>query len=120
MLRILVVDDEKPIRQLLSRWLAAWGYEVREAGNATDALALLTESPVSIVLCDVSMPDHDGLWLTDRIREQWPETAVIMASGAQDIEVIRSTRRKGAVDFVPKPFGREVLRQALLRAQPAA
>jgi CheY-like chemotaxis protein len=120
MLRILVVDDEKPIRQLLSRWLAAWGYDVRDAASATEALVLMAESPASIVLCDVSMPDHDGLWLTDRIREQWPETAVIMASGAQDLEVIRSTRRKGAVDFVPKPFGREVLRQALQRAQQAA
>ncbi len=117
---VLIVDDEEPIRLLLSRWLQMWGYEARVAVSAADALAQLETAPASIVLCDVMMPVQDGLWLTDRIRERWPGTAIIMASGAQDMETVTSTRKKGAVDFVSKPFGREMLRQALLRASVAA
>ena len=113
---VLIVDDEEPIRLLLSRWLQTWGYEARVAVSAADAIAQLETAPASIVLCDVMMPVHDGLWLVDRIRERWPDTAIIMASGVQDIETVKSTQRKGAVDFVPKPFGREQLRQALQRA----
>ncbi|HKY20133.1 MAG TPA: response regulator [Vicinamibacterales bacterium] len=119
MATVLIVDDEEQIRLLLRRWLQTWGYDARVAVSAADALAQLETTPASIVLCDVIMPVHDGLWLTDRIRERWPDTAVIMASGAQDIETVKSTRRKGAVDFVPKPFGREQLRQALERAAAA-
>ena len=117
---VLIVDDEESIRTLLSRWLESWGYTARVAVSAADAIAQLETAPASIVLCDVMMPVQDGLWLTDRIRERWPQTAVIMASGAQDIETVKSTRKKGAVDFVPKPFGREQLRQALQRAASAA
>jgi DNA-binding NtrC family response regulator len=110
---VLIVDDEEQIRWLLSRWLTNWGYEARVAVSAKDALEQLAASPAAIVLCDVMMPVNDGLWLTDQIRERWPATAVIMASGAQDMETVSATRKKGAVAFVPKPFGRETLRQAL-------
>lgn len=113
---VLIVDDEESIRLLLSRWLQSWGYETRVAVSAVDALAQMETEPAAIVLCDVRMPVYDGLWLTDRIRERWPETAIIMASGAQDLETVTATRKKGAVGFVPKPFGREMVRQALVRA----
>jgi DNA-binding NtrC family response regulator len=114
---VLIVDDEEPIRLLLGRWLSAWGYDIRMAVSADDALEQMAFAQPAIVLCDVMMPDHDGLWLTDRIREQWPHVAVIMASGAQDMDTVRSTKKKGAIGFVPKPFDRELLRQALLRAE---
>jgi len=117
MSRVLIVDDEEPIRHLLDRWLTAWGYDAHTAVGAVDALEQMAAAPPEIVLCDVMMPVHDGLWLTDRIRERWPEVAVIMASGAQDMATVTSTRKKGAVAFVPKPFDRELLRQALLRAE---
>ena len=117
MSRVLIVDDEEQVRRLLARWLSSWGYEARMAVSACDALEQMAAAPPAIVLCDVMMPVHDGLWLTDRIREQWPEVAVIMASGAQDMATVTSTKKKGAVGFVPKPFGRETLRQALLRAE---
>jgi len=113
---VLIVDDEESIRLLLSRWLQSWGYEIRVAVSAADALAQMETEPAATVLCDVRMPVYDGLWLTDRIRERWPETAIIMASGAQDMETVNAARKKGAVGFVPKPFGREMVRQALVRA----
>ena len=113
---VLVVDDEEAIRRLLSRWLAGWGYEAKEAGNADDALEIMAGNPAEIILCDVMMPVHDGIWLAEQVRSRWPQTAVIMASSAQDMETVMRMRKQGAVDYVTKPFGREMLRQALQRA----
>ncbi len=113
---VMIVDDEEGVRQLLSRWLSAWGYEARAASSAADAIEQLTLQPASIVLCDVMMPVHDGLWLAEQIARLWPNTAVIMASGAQDMNTVTRSRKQGAIDFVTKPFGREMLLQALRRA----
>jgi len=113
---VLVVDDEESIRRLLTRWLETWGYQAKQASNATDAIELMSAEPASIMLCDVMMPVHDGIWLTEQVRNRWPDTAVIMASSAQDMETVLKMRKQGAVDYVTKPFGREMLRQALQRA----
>jgi DNA-binding NtrC family response regulator len=113
---VLVVDDEETIRRLLTRWLADWGYDAKEAANADDAIVMMTAQPADIILCDVYMPVHDGVWLAEQVRGRWPQTAVIMASGAQDMETVMRMRKQGAVDYVTKPFGREMLRQALQRA----
>ena len=113
---VLVVDDEESIRKLLTRWLAGWGYQSKEAGNANEAIERMTAEPAAIILCDVMMPVHDGIWLAEQVRARWPQTAVIMASSAQDMETVMRMRKQGAVDYVTKPFGREMLRQALQRA----
>jgi CheY-like chemotaxis protein len=113
---VLVVDDEEAIRRLLTRWLTGWGYEAKEAANADDALEIMAAEPAEIILCDVMMPVHDGIWLAEQVRGRWPQTAVIMASSAQDMETVMRMRKQGAVDYVTKPFGREMLRQALQRA----
>ena len=113
---VLVVDDEEAIRRLLTRWLSGWGYEAKEAANANDAIDIMAAEPADIMLCDVMMPVHDGIWLAEQVRARWPQTAVIMASSAQDMETVMRMRKQGAVDYVTKPFGREMLRQALQRA----
>lgn len=113
---VLVVDDEDAIRHLLVRWLAGWGYEAKQAANADDALEIMAAEPAEIMLCDVMMPVHDGIWLAEQVRSRWPQTAVIMASSAQDMETVMRMRKQGAVDYVTKPFGREMLRQALQKA----
>ena len=113
---VLVVDDEEAIRRLLTRWLSGWGYEAKEAANADAAIDLMAAEPADIMLCDVMMPIHDGVWLAEQVRNRWPQTAVIMASSAQDIETVMRMRKQGVVDYVTKPFGREMLRQALYRA----
>ena len=113
---ILVVDDEESIRRLLTRWLTGWGYECKEAGNADAALELMAVEPATIILCDVMMPGHDGIWLAEQVCSRWPQTAIIIASSAQDMDTVTRMRKRGAVDYVTKPFGREMLRQALLRA----
>ena len=113
---VLVVDDEEAIRRLLIRWLEGWGYEARQAANAEEALEIMTAKAAEIMLCDVMMPVHDGIWLAEQVRTRWPQTAVIMASSAQDMETVMRMRKQGAIDYVTKPFGREMLRQALQRA----
>ena len=116
---VLVVDDEAPICRLLTRWLESWGYAVKEARSATEALEALMAEPASIMLCDIRMPGHDGLWLLERVRTRWPQTAIIMATGVDDIETVAKSQREGVVDYVTKPFGRELLLQALRRAEAA-
>ena len=113
---VLVVDDEDAIRRLLTRWLSGWGYDARQAANADEAIDMMAREPADIMLCDVMMPVHDGIWLAEQVRTRWPQTAVIMASSAQDMETVMRMRKQGAVDYVTKPFGREMLRQALQRA----
>ena len=113
---VLVVDDEEAIRRLLTRWLSGWGYEAKEAANADEAIEMMAQEPAEIILCDVMMPVRDGIWLAEQVRGRWPQTAVIMASSAQDMETVMRMRKQGAVDYVTKPFGREMLRQALQRA----
>jgi DNA-binding NtrC family response regulator len=118
-LSVLVVDDDPAIRHMLKRWLENWDYTVRDAPNATAAMAVMFAEPASIVFCDIRMPGHDGFWLVDRIHQTWPETAIIMITGVDDLQTVVRARREGAVDYVTKPFAREILRQALERAKAA-
>jgi CheY-like chemotaxis protein len=117
---VLVVDDDDAIRALLRRWLDQWGYAVRSAGSANDALALMADHAAGIVLCDIRMPGQDGVWLMQQIRNEWPQTVLIATSGVSELSVIEQVRRLGAVDYVTKPVGRESLRQAMARADKAA
>jgi CheY-like chemotaxis protein len=116
---VLVVDDEESIRGVLRRRLEEWGYTVKDAANAGDALELMLAEPAAIALLDIQLPGHDGLWLAERIRGRWPQTPIIVASGADDMELVEKSRRLGAVDYVMKPFHKELLRQALQRAAKA-
>jgi putative nucleotidyltransferase with HDIG domain len=112
---VLVVDDENGVRDLMSRWLESGGYAVASASCANEALGLMETAPPAVALCDIRMPGHDGLWLADRIRHQFPETAVIMATGVQDVGAAVESLRQGVVDYLTKPFGRDRLRAAVVR-----
>lgn len=112
---VLVVDDENVIRDLMSRWLQSGGYIVESAADADQALSLIAHKPPAVALCDIRMPGHDGLWLAGRIRHEHPETAVIMATGVQDVDAAVESLRQGVVDFLTKPFDRERVRDAVIR-----
>jgi response regulator RpfG family c-di-GMP phosphodiesterase len=111
---VLIVDDENGVRDLMSRWLEAVGYSVSTASNAEEALHQLAAAPSAVALCDIRMPGRDGLWLAERIRQRYPETAVIMATGVQDVGAAVESMRQGVVDYLTKPFGRDRLREAVL------
>jgi putative two-component system response regulator len=112
---VLIVDDENGVRDLLARWLEAGGYSVITAANAEEALGRLEVSPPAVALCDIRMPGRDGLWLAERIRQSYPETAVIMATGVQDVGPAVQTLRQGVIDYLTKPFGRDRLQEAVTR-----
>src|SRR5829696_10572679 len=80
---VLVVDDENGVRDLMRRWLQAGGYSVASASGADEALGVIQTFAPAVALCDIRMPGRDGLWLAQRIRQQYPETAVIIATGVQ-------------------------------------
>lgn len=111
--RVLIVDDERTVREILTRRLTGWGYGVRSVGSALEALDVMVAEPVGILLCDVSMPKHDGLWLAEQVRAQWPDTAIIMITGCDDPRIVRTSRGLGATAYVTKPFDLDLLRQAL-------
>jgi DNA-binding NtrC family response regulator len=116
MAKILVVDDETLIRDVLSRRLTQWGHDVTTAPGAEAALAEMAKAPAQIVFSDVIMPVHDGLWLAKKLRERWPGTIIVAVSGALEVDTVVKMRQYGAIDYVAKPIGREMLYQALERA----
>jgi cyclic di-GMP phosphodiesterase len=112
---ILVVDDEVAVRELIARWLAGVGHDVQTASGAEDALDRVRAAAPAVALCDIRMPGRDGLWLARHIREDAPETAVIMATGVQDVKSAVTTLRQGVVDYLTKPFGRDRVRASVQR-----
>jgi len=113
---VLVVDDEEGVRQFTVGCLEANGFAVWQASGAIEALELMMVGAPSVVLCDVAMPDKDGLWLLERLHAQWPETPVVMAAGLDDAGTLRKSRELGAVDYVTKPVKAERLLTVLRRA----
>ena len=112
---VLVVDDDSGIRELIARWLVAGGYAVRTASNADEALDRVHHQAPAVALCDIRMPGHDGIWLAQHIRRDAPETAVIMATGVQDVDSAVTGLRQGVIDYLTKPFGRDRLRESVQR-----
>ena len=112
---VLVVDDEIGVRDLIRRWLISGGYDVATAASADEALSCVHAAAPAVALCDIRMPGHDGIWLAAQIRHDSPETAVIMATGMQDVGSAVASLRQGVIDYLTKPFGRDRLREAVSR-----
>jgi hypothetical protein len=107
--RILVVDDEKIIRELTSMILRARGFEVLTAENGEAGMALIEEQRPAVVLLDYMMPHMDGLTALKRIREGYPETYVIMFTGKGSEEIAVELMKSGASDYILKPFNNQDL-----------
>jgi two-component system KDP operon response regulator KdpE len=107
-LKILIVDDEPPIRKLLRMGLLAQGYEVLDAPNGKAALELLASKP-DLVILDLGLPDMDGLELLRRIRQSHEGLPVVVLSSRDDEGGKVAALDLGADDYVTKPFGMEEL-----------
>jgi two-component system, OmpR family, KDP operon response regulator KdpE len=107
-LRVLVVDDEPPIRKLLRMGLAAHGYEIFEAPNGKTALDLLSQSPDLIIL-DLGLPDMQGLELLRTIRARNESLPIVVLSSRGDESGKVQALDLGADDYVTKPFGMDEL-----------
>jgi len=102
--KILVVDDEPLVCEILVRWLDAEGYNCHWAGNGTHAMRALAAGDFSLMIADIRMPDLSGLDLLAHAREHYPDMAVIMLTVLQDRETALKALRLGAYAYVTKPL----------------
>lgn len=115
-LKIIVVDDERDIREGVERILLRMGYEVLKAGQGEEALNILEKERVDLAILDLKMPGMDGMELHQRIREIDDKIIVIIITGYATIETAIEAMKQGAYDFIPKPFEPEHLRIVVRRA----
>jgi putative nucleotidyltransferase with HDIG domain len=115
--RILVVDDEEAIREIVASMLTTAGYSCKHAGSGIEALAVLTSGDAfELMLSDLMMADLDGIGLLERTKEKYPDMPVVMVTAVHDISVALAAIRNGAYDYLLKPFEREQLLNTVSRA----
>ncbi len=115
--RILVVDDEESVRSVVAALLERSGYAATTTESAEAAIARLQQDPdYDLVLSDIMMPGTDGLTLLDHICTDHPGMPVVMLSALNDVHVVTNAFRRGAVDYLLKPFERAELESIVMRA----
>lgn len=103
--RVLIVDDQQSLLEILQRWLASTGYDVQVACDGPEALALAKEQAFDVVVTDLRMPGLDGLEVLARLKESDPRTEVIILSGQGTMQdAIEALREGRAFDFLQKPL----------------
>ena len=113
---VLLVDDEDDIREVLGIFIDELGYKTICAGSGPEALELVREKRPPIMLCDIKMPDMDGISLLKNVKLDNPDTEVIMITGHADLDLAIQSLKHDATDFVTKPINEDVLEISLKRA----
>lgn len=103
-MKILIIDDERSIRNSLKEILADEGYDVDVAENGAQGCAMVDKEKYSVIFCDIKMPEMDGMEVLDRLSQMGVDSAVIMISGHADIGTAVECIKKGAFDFIQKPL----------------
>jgi len=114
--KILIVDDERFIRQTLAEALRFWGYESIQAATVAEAKSVFAEENPGVVLLDIDLPDGSGLDILTEIKQQNPETIAVMVTGNVGLDNTIAALRGGAHDFIGKPVRLEELRITLRNA----
>jgi DNA-binding NtrC family response regulator len=115
--KVLIVDDEQAARIGLSEIVSAWGYETRSASDGQEALDIAADFHPQAVITDVFMPRLDGFGLLAKLREDHPETAVILLTGQGTIEdAVRAVKEEGAFYYFEKPINTKQVSVVLQRA----
>ncbi|MGD9161619.1 MAG: hybrid sensor histidine kinase/response regulator [Desulfobacteraceae bacterium] len=114
--KILLVDDEEDVRDMLDLSLSAMGYDVLDAKDGNEALKIFRDARPQIVLTDIKMPGMDGIELLQKIKREGPDTEVIMITGHGDMDLAIKSLKYEATDFVAKPINLDALKIALKRA----
>ncbi|MEW7866440.1 sigma-54-dependent transcriptional regulator [Aeromonas diversa] len=117
--RILVVEDDGGLREALVDTLLLGGYECREADSGEQALVMLSRQSFDMVISDIQMGGMDGLTLLQTIRQQYPQTPVLLMTAYANIDGAVRAMREGAIDYLAKPFSPEVLLNQVSRYVPA-
>jgi DNA-binding NtrC family response regulator len=103
-MKILVVDDDAIVIKSCKRILEAEGFEVLTVPSADEALEIIKKYDFDLLLVDVKMPKHDGMFLMREIKKDLPEVPIIVMSGYPTPETIADVLKLGATQFIPKPF----------------
>ncbi|TCL09328.1 two-component system nitrogen regulation response regulator NtrX [Shimia isoporae] len=115
---ILIVDDERDIRELISDILEDEGFATRKAGNSDDAMKAVTEKQPALMILDIWLKDSnmDGIDILKAVKRDYPEVPVVIISGHGNIEIAVAAIKQGAYDFIEKPFNIDQLMVVIRRA----
>lgn len=119
MARILVVDDQRDMRQSVRRVLSRMGHEVVEAADGREALAALATPAIDLVVTDLNMPEMDGIELILSVTDRWPSMPIIAISGGGMLPkelLLDNAAVLGALTTLPKPLDLEALQDAVAAA----
>jgi DNA-binding response OmpR family regulator len=114
-IRILYVEDEQSIQDLVSTHLTLQGFEVRRAANGEEAIRLLEKESFDLVLLDIHMPKMDGLEVLRYIKIRHTDVRPIMLTGADDLRALDECAKWGAFDYLPKPYNFHELMDSIER-----
>jgi EAL domain-containing protein (putative c-di-GMP-specific phosphodiesterase class I)/ActR/RegA family two-component response regulator len=114
--RVLVVDDEEALRNVIARWLTRSGYEVVVAADGTEAAAVIESGGYDVIISDVAMPGLDGVSLLRLARARDPDVPVILVTGSPHLSGAIEAMRSGAFDYLVKPVQLDKLSQLVARA----
>lgn len=101
---VLILDDEEPVRQMLSQLLEMNNYSCTSAASVAEARACLEDSNFEVILCDINMPGESGIDFIRHVTAEYPDTAVIMVTGVDDPEIAETALEIGAHGYIIKPF----------------
>jgi two-component system response regulator PilR (NtrC family) len=121
---VLVVDDERSMREFLDIMLSKEGYEVSLAENGEEACEILEKQEFDLLITDIRMKDVDGIEVLKRAKELRPKTVVVMISAFATAETAVEAMKEGAYDYIPKPFKvrefKKIVKDALQSKKPLA
>ena len=113
--KVLVVDDDETVRVLFQRILQAAGYEAVIAANGKEALSVIADGGIDVVMLDINMPGLSGVEVLGKISTDWPDLCVIMVTAVADVQTAVTAMKLGAHDYITKPFDQdEALRKIRL------
>lgn len=115
--RLLIIDDEDNMRHMLSSMLVRLGYAVETAANGRLGLEALGKGTFDVVLCDIRMPEMDGMEFLRRVGEEGIKTTIIMMSAFGTVETALQAMRQGAYDYISKPFKADEIELTLRKAE---
>ena len=113
--KILIAEDEEKLRDLFAQFLKAKGYQVVEARDGQEALALATRQPFDLIMMDVKMPRMDGLSALQQIRTISPAAGVILITGYRVTPELEEALQEGTVEYLRKPFTFDQLMETIQR-----
>lgn len=113
---ILVVDDEIVIREMISKILSRNSYQIILASDGFEALNLLEQNKIDVVMTDMKMPGMDGMELIELVKKNYPDMKIIVMTAFEDIYTIKDAIMKGADEYITKPFNSYEINMIVERA----